>query len=124
MGEIKKRFRGVSEPVTYELETDLIDPPSITVRVRPISKVGLVDAVDFVAGEKEPHFSRYVLESVLEAVQDWDLTLDGERLPLNAENKRAYLWPLLGEKVKGDGQTLLGLVIFAYAADQSNFLKN
>jgi hypothetical protein len=117
MGNLKKL-----EPLTgwieYELETTLLDPPILKVRLRPS------DA--FSAGECLEEFdtrTRALLEGAIRAVAAWDLTQDGEPIPLEAATKGEVLRPLMSEKVKGR-DAVLGLAINADSRNRELFLKN
>ena len=123
MGEIKKRFLGLSEWVTFELETDAIDPPVLRLRMRPVQVMGVFDAI---AGGSGPHTYRDYMTSVaVEAVQEWDLADAGAPIPPTEENKRLYLVEqgFLGLRVRGE-DVALGMAIIKYAGTRDNFLKN
>ena len=117
MPDIKRQRKAISDWLEYRLETLDIDPPVIKLRMAPISPLAMLDVAE--AETK----GRYVSDAVLAAVEDWDLAIDGEKIPVTGENKRAYLLPLLGAKVEG---TLipLGIELFNFANKEESFLKN
>ena len=120
MAEVKKRFRALSDWLTYELETDALEPPILKVRVKPIYGI---DAVDYAVEGEKMKLSTFIFNSVIEAVQEWDLTENGTPIPVTYENKLACLGRRLSDRIK-DSRILLGMEIFIFAADQENFLKN
>ena len=120
MSDIKE-IKPLSEWLKFELETNLLDPPEIDVRLSPIYSIAAIDHVD-VKGEIKS-MTKMVVETVLESVQEWNLTQNGKPIPIDDDMKRKCLLPLLGAKIKGKPQ-LLGLALWAYATNIENFLKN
>ena len=117
-----KEIKPLSEWLKFELETTLLDPPEIEVRVSPIYSITAIDHVD-VKGEIKS-MTNMVVETVLESVQEWNLTRKGKPIPIDEDDmKRKCLLPLLGAKIKNKPQ-LLGLAIWTYAQNIENFLKN
>lgn len=112
----------LSDWLTFELETDWFDPPIIKLRLSPILEdLPLADFVDDrSSGVTEGDITRY---KIYDAIQDWDFTSNGEKVPLTRLNKQRILRPLLGLKIKGEN-TLLGMKILVYARQKENFLKN
>lgn len=123
MSEIKQEIQAVSGWLEYELNTKMLEPPSIKLKIAPINRMEYVDDYDVKAQGIKP-LTTIVINRILRAVRDWDLTLKGKKLPVTEDNKRDYLIPLLGEQVKGKGKTLLGFELFTFASDLENFLKN
>lgn len=117
MANIKQPRKALSDWLEFRLVTVLLDPPVIRLRLSPISPLAMLDVAE--AETK----GRYVSDAVLAAVEDWDLASEGEKIEVTAENKRAYLLPLLGAKVEG---TLvpLGIELFNFANKEESFLKN
>lgn len=122
MAEVKKKFRVLSDWLTYELETDALEPPILKVRVKPIYGI---NAVDYMVGEgvERLKFSTFIFNSVIEAVQEWDLTENGVPISITHENKMACFGPRLSDRIKDSG-IILGIEIFNFATNQENFLKN
>jgi hypothetical protein len=115
-----KRIAQVSDWRAYELETELLDPPVLRVRLRPLDPYDIADAVPL---EGHLALGRVVLEGAVAAVVEWDLAEDGKPIPLEPGTKMAVLRPLMGEKVKGRDM-FLGRAIFEDAQDRENFLGN
>jgi len=121
MSELVKRFKQ-SDWLEYELETDLIEPPVLKLKVTPLNRIYSIDSYIGIGNQLKKTTTAQVLAAlILDVVQEWDLTLKGKPVPVTDENKRKYLFPLLGEKVKGKGMTLLGFELFNYVADLDNF---
>jgi hypothetical protein len=119
MPEIKKT-RHLSEWVEYLLDTTMVEPPVLKVRLKMMDAYDMVDTVE--AGA-EGKMGRYVLTNALEAVQEWDLTENGEPIPCTTENKWGYLRDLMGEPVVGR-EGLLGRAIYEDCQKKGLFLKN
>ena len=120
MGNIKN-LKPLSEWLEYELETDILDPPVVKFKVRPISGMAGLNIE-----EADRSRSSAFIEMVLDAIQEWDLAEAGEPIPCTKETKQkhaTYLRCLLGKKLK-DRPGLLGIELAGYAADAENFLKN
>jgi len=114
------------EPLTgwieYQLATEQLDPPVFRCRLKPVDLFNLIDGL--VAGET-PKMGQATLEAAVEAVAEWDLTVDGTPIPLTPENKMAWLRPIIAEPVANrEGGLLLGIAILLDARDRENFLKN
>jgi len=122
VAEIKQEIKPVSNWLTYELETKKIEPPILKVKLAPINRISSMESVDI--GGNVKSMTKILVGQILEAVEDWDLTLKDEKLPVSDKNKRIYLIPLLGEQVKGKDRALLGFELFAYANNLENYLKN
>lgn len=123
-----KRLIGLSEWLTYRLQTTFLDPPEIKLRMKPISNIAAFDSLGQDIKDFRP--SRLIIDAVLDAVEDWDLTIEGVRLEPTLENKKLYLTPLLGEKIRdpeeildADKEPLLGLILLLYGQTIENFLK-
>lgn len=119
MTELKKEVKPLSEFIKFELETNMIDPPKIELRLAPIYQLDVLGGID----ENGFQFKKYYIEAILECVKEWDVTRGGKAIPLTDEIKRKHLHPLLSAKMKGEDK-LLANAIFAYARDLDNFLKN
>jgi hypothetical protein len=118
MTDIKK-IRELSGWLTFELDTKILDPPAIRLRVKPIKSFeGILTAIK--TGLASVIKLQY--ELVFECVQQWDLTQDGAPIPVNSETKRKYLSFLLGEKTKAG--IFLYIEISVYACEIQNFYEN
>jgi hypothetical protein len=114
-----KRLEQLSGWIEYALETTLLDPPVLKLRLRPL------DALSMVTNEPAGvsfAFGRFAADNAAEAVAEWDLCVDGVPVPVTPENKMLYLRPILAEVVEGRG--LLGLAILEDAQDRKIFIKN
>jgi hypothetical protein len=123
MGDIKK-IEPLSGWASFELDTTVLNPPIVKLKVSPIDLGQVKDVVDAGRGGK---FSLVEKELLIEAVKEWDISLDGVALPCSEENKRKYLWLLLGLPVKAkEGETgqVFAHELLAYASDLENFVKN
>ncbi len=123
MGNVKYRpLAPLSEWIEYRLVTDLLDPPVLKLRLKPITFYSLVDSV----GEDGTFkYGKATEEAVIGAVAGWDLDHGGVPIPCTEENKAGWLRPLLAEKVEGGGAgDLLAVAIFRDANDRERFLKN
>jgi len=124
-----KRLIGLSDWLTYRLQTTLLDPPEIKLRMKPISGMAPLDVL--AQETKDIRASKIIIDAVLDAVEEWDLAIAGVPLPPTPENKRLYLTPLLGMRIENpealldaDKEPLLGLVLLLYGQTIENFLKN
>lgn len=112
MAELK--FPAASIWREFHLETELIDPPVIKLQLKPMFRKDKVrGALPFIAdlnkeGVNEndikalwPIFEQFV-PVIMRQVTGWDLTLNGEQIPCNDENKAEWLEPLMWEMVKGE----------------------
>ena len=121
MPEIKD-IVALSEWLTFELNTEWFSPPVIKLRLSPILEdLPILE----MAGkeEKDVTIGSIVGHKIYQAVQDWDFTDKGEKVPLTSANKEMILKPLLGLTVKGE-KKILGIAIIEYARNKENFLKN
>jgi hypothetical protein len=112
--------------VEFRLDTKIIDPPILKLKVKPLD---FLIMADIVAEEKMmPKYSRVLIEEVLNCIVDWELTKkDGEKIPVTDENKKLYLGRLLREPTvseKGEYETMLIYAIRNFAEKAENFLKN
>jgi hypothetical protein len=113
-----KRLEQLSTWITYELETTLLDPPSIKVRLRATDAYTVAEAQ-----EMWKYQSRAMLEVAIGAVAEWDLTDGGKAIPIDPETKADVLRPLMSEPVVGRG-TILGAAISQDSLNRELFLKN
>jgi hypothetical protein len=122
MAQIKKEILALSEWLSIELlSNSVIDPPVLKLRLKPINRLESVDFME--RTEDRVKYGSYIIGAAMEAVHDWDLAgLDGKPLPLDETNRNSYLKVLLGEQT-ADG-ILLGYVIYEFASNVGNFLKN
>ena len=121
MSEIVKRYKQ-SDWLEFELETDLIEPPVLKLKVTPLNRIYSLDGYIEMGNKlKKTTTTQLLLSLILDVVQDWDLTLKGKPIPVTDENKRNCLVPLFGEKVKGKEATLLGFELFNYVINLDNF---
>jgi len=117
---IRRAVAQTSDWRTYELETKLLDPPVLKVKLRPLDAFDLADAM--------PEDGRLakgsmVLEGAVAAIVEWDLAEAGKPIPIDPGTKLAVLRPLMAEKVK-DRKELLAQAIFIDARDEGTFLGN
>jgi hypothetical protein len=117
--ELKKEIKPLSEWIKFELETTLIDPPEIELRLAPIYQLDVLDGI----GEDGFKFKRYYVETILDCVKEWNVKRRGKIVPLTEEIKRKHLHPLLSANIKGE-KILLANAIAKYAQNLDNFLKN
>ena len=127
MADIKKLI-GLSDWLTYRLKTTILNPPEIKLRMRPISGLAPLDSM--LIDQKQIRLSRIIIDAVLDAVEEWDVCIEGKPLELTPENKAVYLASLLGEVIeKPENSTtyepdvLLGLELLTYGRNLENFLK-
>lgn len=112
-------------PVTgwleYHLVTIMLDPPVFRCRLKPVDMFNLIDGV----GPGGFKLGRATIEAVIEAVEEWDLAVEGAPIPCTDENKAAWLRPIIAEQVadRPDGM-LLGVAMLVDARNKDNFLKN
>jgi hypothetical protein len=114
-----KRLVQLTGWVEYKLETALLDPPILKVRLRPLDSFSMV-TID--PGDPSFRYGKFATDNAIEAVAEWDLTENGVPIPVTPENKVLYLRPILAEVVEGRG--LLGLVILEDAQNRELFVKN
>jgi hypothetical protein len=111
-----RRLIGVSDWLSFDLETMFLEPPTLRLKVRVVDGLAGLDA----SGVK---YSAIVKEILIASVAEWDLAEDGVPIPCDEENKRRWLPLFFGQRVKGTGR-LLGLELAEYAGNEENFLKN
>lgn len=122
MTELKKEIKPISEFIKFELETNLIDPPEIELRLSPIYQIDTLDGIDDAGRFK---FKKYYVETVLDCVREWNVKQGGKLIPLTDETKRRHLHPLLSAQIKGEKLGfILASAISKYARNLNNFLKN
>lgn len=123
MAEVKyKPMESVSGWIEYPLVTTELDPPLIKLRLRPVNMFNMIDGA---AGGGGVKLGRATLEAAVDAVADWDLCVSGVPIPVTAENKMAWLRPIIAEQVEGKPEgILLGIAILMDAQNRENFLKN
>jgi hypothetical protein len=121
------KFRNVapvSEWMAFELDTKIIEPPIVSVRLVPLDDTGFIDLAE--SGER-PRLSAVLIQEALSAIVEWDLELDGAPLPCTDESKKNHHYELkllLTSWVKGEKPTYLATAIIEYARNLDNFLKN
>jgi hypothetical protein len=116
-----KIIKAVSEWQTFTLQTpDLGFNLEIKLKVKPNDPLASADHNE---ERTSGQMSEYVRKCVLDSVVDWDLTTEGQPLPVTQENKDKYLKPLLGILIK-DEVRCFGISVLEFARDWSNFLKN
>jgi hypothetical protein len=112
----------ISGWIQYRLATELLDPPVLRVRLRPIDVFNIADGIASGGGAK---MGAATLSAAIEAVAEWDLESEGVPIPITPENKSAYLRPIIAERLEGRGVgALLGIEILLDARNRDNFLKN
>jgi len=117
-----KKIRELSGWLTFELDTKLLDPPILRVRVKPIVMMEGIRAVLKIGLSENFHkLIELQYRLAIECIQEWDLTHKGKPLPCNAETKEKYLKCLLGEKTKSGILLMQELII--YASELENFLQ-
>lgn len=103
----------------FKINTTVIDPPELELKIKSdissmLEKTTCIDQLD---DSKDNHqIYESLVSSLIETVIDWDLTLDGEKIPCTVENKDIYLSVLLWEHpLDKSGKTLeTWLWIYAY----------
>ena len=109
----------------YELDTQLITPPKIKLKLKPImkkdkitfsvfiSKLAKAKDVDELAKEGEDFkilpeeivdFLQANMDFILDFIIGWDLEKDKKLIPISKENKRKWLELLLWENVKREDE--------------------
>jgi len=123
MSEVKyKPLEPLSSWMEYPLVTTQLEPPVFRCRLRPIDIYSVMDSVE---PDGRLRMGRAMLEASVEAVAEWDLTLNGEPIPCTPENKLAWLRPIIAEPVADRPEgVLLGIALLLDARNRSNFLKN
>lgn len=107
----------------YKLATDKLDPPVFRCRVRPITDLNFFDAVHI--ADETFKAGRTAQDLAIEAVAEWDLSVEGVPVPLTPETKTRYLLPIIAEQVEGrEPGILLGVAIVQDARRAETFLKN
>jgi hypothetical protein len=108
--------------IDYPLESTMLDPPLLRLRLRPIDTYDVTDN-SFTDGELRA--GRAIVQTAVQAVAEWDLVEGGKPIPVTEETKLAFLRPILGEPLLGsEGKLLLGIKIVRDARNRENFLKN
>ena len=121
MNDSKKRIKQESEWIKYKLETNLLKPPVLKLKVAPLLN-NVRDVIKFhIKGNYKPE-TKFLIMRILSAVIDWNLTKNKKKIPVTDENKKNALIPLLGEKVKG--KEMLGIELFNYISDYEDFVKD
>ena len=109
----------------YELDTQLITPPKIKLKLKPLMKKDKITLSVFVSKlakakdadestEKEGDFKispeeivdflQANMDFVLDFIIGWDLEKDKKLIPISKENKRKWLEPLLWEDMKREDE--------------------
>jgi len=132
MATVKRRIPQLSPWMTFELETDLLDPPIFKVRLRPLDGWDQWQAASTPGQEFGKAY--HLLAMAIMAVVEWDLKdQEGKPIEVTEENKRGVLREILGEPVKvpepEPGQekekaVMLGWAIVRAAQEKETFLKN
>jgi hypothetical protein len=112
-----KKLVGLSEWQTYELDSTILDPPTLRLRMKPINGMVGSDVSD-----ENMKLSAVLIEMVIDAVQEWDIADAGEPIPCTDKNKRLHLPFLLGQKIKGKDR-MLGIELLGYAGEIENFIR-
>jgi hypothetical protein len=113
----------VSDWLEFDLNTQLVEPPVVRLRLRPVTGVSAVD----IYAEGGRKLSDYVLGQAIEAIAEWDLTRDGVAVPCTAEAKREmdfHLRLLLAQPMRDGSGDFLELRVVEHAAKAENYLKN
>jgi len=129
--------------VTFLLDKGAAPAVPITFTVKFVPRDAAADHIKRPKREKDaegrtvliPQENRFgdILRAVLiEAVDGWDLTRDGEPIPCTLEKKREILPLILGHAIKPTPETdeddpfglVLGRALLAFALEPENFLKN
>lgn len=88
-----KKGKQESEWIEYKLETDLIRPPIIKLKIVPLLN-RIEKMMKFhIKGNYKPE-TKFLIMRILGAVIDWNLTKNRKKLPVTDENKRNVLIPL------------------------------
>lgn len=126
-----KNITPVSDWIEYELVTR--PPQKIKVKIEHIPGASVFDYIDS-DGTPQLKGSEIVFQLVLDAIKEWDLTLDGKPLAVDQETKEKFrkeLSVIFDIKVKVEPEEgkkprvyTLTSALFEYARNQENFLKN
>jgi hypothetical protein len=100
-----------------------LEPPVFRCRLRPITDLNFIDGVH--VADESFKFGRTAQDLAIEAVAEWDLSVEGVPVPLTEETKSRYLLPIIAEQVEGrEAGILLGVAIVQDARRTETFLKN
>lgn len=113
--------------IEFRLQTRLLDPPVLRVKLRPVSPM---DSVDLYA-DGARKLSDLALGQAINAIVAWDLSRDGVEIVCSDATKSEldfYLRILLAQPLEAvgaeDEPKYLGLDILRIAGDTETFLKN
>lgn len=112
-----KRMEQLTGWLEYKLLSDLLDPPVLKVRLRPLDAFNMESRAAGPGGHGVAAWA-----NIRTAVAAWDITEAGVPVEVTSDNKELYLRPLIAEMV--EGRSLLGLTILEDAQNRALFLKN
>jgi hypothetical protein len=84
--------------------------------------MGMDRGVDYIGPGSNKKISDFNHAMIADAIEAWDLTIDGEPVPVNDTTKALYV-PHICARQTVDGQ-IVGYEIMALISDSGNFLKN
>ena len=125
MANIKK-IEPLSEWISFELDTTILDPPIFKVRMEPIDMA----RITFLVADGERDIMGVQKELIIKAIKEWDLAFNGEVIPCTDEKKKEYgstLRFILGRSLKSedkDHPKFLLNELLEFASNDETFLKN
>jgi hypothetical protein len=120
VAELKKKLEPLTDWIRFEIDTDIIDPPEISLRFRPVNPAVVFD----MKGGDQQKYSSYIIEVLVDAIVEWDLRWQDKPYPCTEEAKRPFIMSIVGAFIKDKPGRMFGFAALDAASDQSNFLKN
>ena len=105
-----KKFSAIAE-YTAEVETRA-GTERLVFKVRPLPQFR-------VAEYRDQSDTDRLVSLLMDAVVDWNLELDGQKIPCDGENKKKYL-PALFDIICKDGASI-GTGLLSFCGDSKNF---
>ena len=138
------KFQVEGEWLELKINSDRVPDP-VRFKVKPLSAIEQIEYGDVARESREKYFDK-----LYDLILDWDLTKNGSKLECTPENRSLYmkfLLPLELEEEKKEGEpkeiladedkdkadeeepgkklkSSVGLAIFEFASDFTNFIKN
>lgn len=107
----------------FELDTDILEPPVLKLRIKYIDINERVKFIDVDFQKPNEKAIRFLYEKAIELVEDWDLSEDGKKIPCTKENKEKYMRYLVDLNLKDKKDYTLLRAIIEFASDISNYTK-
>jgi len=105
--------------ITYELDTDILEPPRIKLKIRFVNMQKIADIIQRKALSKASE----ILEEIwCSCVEQWDLCQNDVLIPCTDENKRKFYGVLSNILIK-ERDDFLGTAVITLATDLNFFLK-